>query len=457
MSDPIKDLENFNPQGLPMDPLTPSEVRRRGDRVRRRNNGVIALGAAAAIAVVATSGVFIDNVVDRGAEPAPPGPSETRQAGSTKIPDGFPLAAGVSGAQKTDTAAMSDLDYCGTTPLAGLRPSDVRSIALSGGETSLTRTLYVLDSPEASVTAHKGILDAAAACTDGDPKDTGAIEVHTAGEGWPGSTVTEDFAHGASTTEPSVEVVNVVSAGSALLVTSTYGSWSSEINAGVADTRQVLQPVMLAMRDFGDYDAPEAESTGSTGTAATTVPDEFVLGAGWPDDAEAEPGRNNGLQGPNRTLPDLAFQACGEEWTEPEYADRLRADWNNVEDGRSRQLTTYDSADDAAAAVGSLITQQQACPADPVRDDGYVNNREVREVRAGDEAWAILERDTLDGKPSPFGATSLVVRVGTGVLVIQGFGHGGYPDGDGQAKVDDLLAQASTVIADMCQFSEEGC
>ncbi|KRF18895.1 hypothetical protein ASG90_03105 [Nocardioides sp. Soil797] len=462
MSDPIKDLENFNPQGLPMDPLTPSEVRRRGDRVRRRNNGVLALGAAAAIAVVATSGVFINNAVDKGQEPAPASPSQTKNAEQAEIPADFPLAAGVRGATETDTAAMSGLDYCGVTPLADLDPADVRSIGLSGGETSITRTLYLLDSSEASVAAHEAILDAADACTDGDPKDSGDVAIHRDGEGWPGSTVTEDFAHGESTTEPSVEVVNVVSAGPALLVTSTIGSWSADINAGVGSVRSDDQQVMLAMNDFGDYDAPQTDTSrgddsGDTGSGASTIRDDFPLAGGWPDDSKAEKGKNMGLQGPNRSLAPLEFQACGEDWQEPEYADRLRADWNNVEDYRSRQLTTYADADTAVAAVESLIAQQRACPKDPVRDDGYVNNREVREVPLGGEAWAILERDTMDGADSPFGESTLVVRVGNAVLVIRGGGHGGYPSGDGQAQIDAMNAQAADVISSMCEFTEEGC
>ena len=52
--DPIKDLEDFNQQGLNVNPLPPSEVRRLGDRMRRRNAAFAAVGAAAAIAVIVT-------------------------------------------------------------------------------------------------------------------------------------------------------------------------------------------------------------------------------------------------------------------------------------------------------------------------------------------------------------------------------------------------------------------
>ena len=55
MSDPIRDLENFSTGGTPMTPLPASEVRRRGDRLRRRNTTLLSVaGAVAVAAIVAT-------------------------------------------------------------------------------------------------------------------------------------------------------------------------------------------------------------------------------------------------------------------------------------------------------------------------------------------------------------------------------------------------------------------
>ena len=75
----------------------------------------------------------------------------------------------------------------------------------------------------------------------------------------------------------------------------------------------------------------------------------------------------------------------------------------------------------------------------------------------GDEAWAILERDTFDGRPSIFGESAVVVRVGRAVLVVLHGGHAGYPDGDGQRQVEAMGSQAATSIAEMCQFTRTGC
>ena len=68
MSDPIRDLENLKHEGMNVNPLPASEVRRRGTRMRRRNNAIAAVGALAVVAVVATPLA----VVARGGDHAEP-------------------------------------------------------------------------------------------------------------------------------------------------------------------------------------------------------------------------------------------------------------------------------------------------------------------------------------------------------------------------------------------------
>ena len=54
MPDPIDELENFSTPGL-RGPLPAAEVRRRGTRLRRRNNALAAIGGVAAVAIIATA------------------------------------------------------------------------------------------------------------------------------------------------------------------------------------------------------------------------------------------------------------------------------------------------------------------------------------------------------------------------------------------------------------------
>ena len=103
--DPIKDLEDFNQQGLNVNPLPPSEVRRLGDRMRRRNAAFAAVGAAAAIAVIVTPLAVFAGGRDH-AEPPVDQPIGVRRSPSPRrnhrqspvaaaIPDDFPIAAGL--------------------------------------------------------------------------------------------------------------------------------------------------------------------------------------------------------------------------------------------------------------------------------------------------------------------------------------------------------------------------
>ncbi len=238
-------------------------------------------------------------------------------------------------------------------------------------------------------------------------------------------------------------VVHVVPAGAALLVTQTYGEWP-DVAVGVDQTAERLADVVAAMDVFAE------------GGDATTeeIPDDFPMLAGWPASSEAD---GSGRSGPVRDADPVAFAACGAEWQEPARVDRVTSGWDSAEDYRTRQLTTYADDDAAAAAVADLAAFEQSCPTEPAGEDGFATERQVRPVALGDEAWAILERDTSDGRPSPFGASTVVVRVGRAVLVVSHGGHAGYPDGDGQSQVDAIGSQAAKAIAMMCQFTRTGC
>ncbi|MGA8245353.1 MAG: hypothetical protein WB797_00465 [Nocardioides sp.] len=106
MRDPIDVLSNFDPEG-PVDPLPPSEIRRRGVRLRRRHRLLAGVGAAAVVALVATPLAILD--ARRGAHELEPAPSPSGidrtqhpRPWLTEIPADFPLTAGI------DTSALAD-------------------------------------------------------------------------------------------------------------------------------------------------------------------------------------------------------------------------------------------------------------------------------------------------------------------------------------------------------------
>ena len=100
-NDPLESLDNF-PEGLHVDSLPASEVRRRGDRMRRRNTALATVGGVVAAAVFIGTPVALmsgndDDSVDPPTVPADvPEPTTPSAEWLTEIPAEFPLADGLT-------------------------------------------------------------------------------------------------------------------------------------------------------------------------------------------------------------------------------------------------------------------------------------------------------------------------------------------------------------------------
>lgn len=285
MSDPIKDLENFNSEGLPVNPLAPSEVRRLGDRMRRRRNATAVVAGVAAVAVIAAPiALFAGRDGSSSPQPAPPGPSSTSS------------------------------------------------------------------SPDVDVTS-----------------------------------------------PPSPE------------------------------------PIRVLVKE---------------------IPDGFPLLSGWPDDDQAE-SEEEGRTGPNRRLDSLLFTLCGNAFDDPEYVDRLRANWTNPEDYRDRQLTTYADADQAVAAVDALMDFYRACPQEEEGSDGYTRVTEVRRTQVGGESWALMKGYEFKGAPAIGLEIIHVIRLGRAVLIDQTANEGSIADFE--LQLDAMTSDSEAPVSRMCAFTEAGC
>src|SRR3546814_4041916 len=93
MSDPLDRLTEFGSafSGEAM-PLPPEEVRRRGDRIRRRTHAMIAAGSAAAVAAVAIP-VFAVMGGDGGPDEVPPATKSPTVSGSANVDAPEPLGS----------------------------------------------------------------------------------------------------------------------------------------------------------------------------------------------------------------------------------------------------------------------------------------------------------------------------------------------------------------------------
>jgi hypothetical protein len=141
--DPLDTLSRLaDGQAGPMLPAL--EVRRRGDRLRRRRTGLRALGGALAVAVV-LGGVALTTGMDGGTtpEPAPAtqSPRPTTAATAMAIPAWFPLDQGypdpggdgsVTGPSSSPAAAFAPIEACGQRAYPVVRPA-VRAAPAAGG------------------------------------------------------------------------------------------------------------------------------------------------------------------------------------------------------------------------------------------------------------------------------------------------------------------------------------
>ncbi|GEP35702.1 hypothetical protein NSZ01_34700 [Nocardioides szechwanensis] len=469
MPDPIDELENFNP-GAPMNPLSPSEVRRLGDRHRRRRTAGIALAAAAAVAVIATGSVVLAGGGEpQGLDPAPPNPSESTASGP-RIPDSLDITvdlyeneSGEPATQRHGDVGLTLVDFCGVTPFADDGRADSVSAATSGPEYSDTREVVLYADEQSAGQALERLTAAARDCPrqeSGPDNDTlHRVESWDAGES--GVLVVRTY-----TNSLGAEIMRFTRVGDALLASSTYAEYDpSNTASGEADQARRLKSVVDQMCVFTDAGCatttePPASEPPATEPPADTddIPADFPLAAGWPD--RHEPDDRYGLTGPAPDVPVLeALQACGAALPAAASLDRLGAAWANVEDYRYRLLLTFEDADGAIDYQRQLVDAYRACPR---TEDGESNAslNDVRQTRVGGESWAVVRTFEFLGAPAIGMEVIHVVRLGRALLVDTAANEGGGgpdPEAQATAQIAEQTAETSAPLAAMCAFTEAGC
>jgi len=462
MSDPINRLENFNREGLPVTPIAPSEVRRLGNRMRRRRNAAAVVGAVAAVAVIATPIALFAGSGSGGSGPGPSEPSTITDTPTTttptatpgpsgwvtRIPDDFPLADG------WPDPSLSEYDEALKGPGRELRAfafeacgnrvpdpgsSDRLNASWTNAEDFRGRELRTFRTDQEAVTylAHLRVLWQECAQETGSdgytrlrsvrPTEAGdesfALVTHLEFQGAPGI---------------GLSIAQVVRIGNAVHVDET----STEGTAN--DTARQL--AAMADESAGVVDAMCVFAEGGCGdprpTRAQAIPDDFPLDIGMAE-GDIEMVRTD-------PAPDAAgigtMTPCGVQVWPLRIEERLAANVHGPEYVDDRELVTFSGVDQAIDAVEDFRAAARACPT----EDGW--------------GWHLLDEDTgYDSATVGYTRTDgtlgssvyQMTRVGRAVLFVETYGEGNVDTLPAQADILTRITQ--DVGPEMCRFTADGC
>lgn len=266
-----------HPDDGPTGPALPAtEVRRRGDRLRRRRTAVRALGAACAVAVIITGGIALGgNMTGSAPQPpaatqsAAPSPSRTRSAEQrpvvTGIPEGFPLADGYPAATGSDQEldgpgpdvnVLADVLVCDQVPHPTVRSEQRLGVTFTQPEDYRFRELTTYPDEVTASEALTRFVEAYRACPresfGGTPASVTRTEVRQTGLGDDGYTVLRTYESGGM---PALGLsqTQAVRVGNALLLSGTSSEASPDdtsVDAAVRAEETTLRPVVAAMCVF---------------------------------------------------------------------------------------------------------------------------------------------------------------------------------------------------------------
>lgn len=386
---------------------------------------------------------------DQGVEPATAPTSDRLSA----IPEDFPLGLGMTADSEVDLLATSDLPgirgftFCGTDPLVGLEPTDLRNVDNSGGEAFDTRDLRLFATPGEASAMVTTIRDAARDCPEQETEGilTERTEVrHSPLAASPSFALLQRYATGGEI-GPDVMVTHVVLAGNAVLMARTYGqAIDQDVDEILTGTTSALRRTVAAMAAFDDGTAPAPDPETAAVDGTPVVPQDFPLGADMPSD-----GGDFQVEAPAPTSEVFdGVTVCGKDvWpvtgtaggTDRLVTTALGPEWFDV-----RDLVTY-ADHEVAQGVMATLRQARTC-------DDFDN-----------QVWHALAVDTgydsvtfglsySDGLGS---STFQWTRVGSAIVLVMASREG---TAEGLARhARELTATSREIAREMCVFSVAGC
>lgn len=277
-----------------MTPLPAAEVRRRGNRIRRRNNALATVGGLAVVAAIAVPfAVFAGNQTSSN----PPQPAPSSVDWHTTIPSSFDLTAVPAGSPVTfeaqDRPVADNVLICGESVFSTESASDGAGASYQeeGTESSAGRTLAVYADEQQASVALAGFRQGVESCP-----------VDQAGQGVPleyavvsdaPSSADDGFVYSEQAHDGDLyydlNVVEVARVGNAIFVGNTQGGpgGSDLVAAGMLRLADLSDPVLTQMCVFsatGCETSDTAEDPAIGEGAVPAIPADFPLDSGLPTD-----------------------------------------------------------------------------------------------------------------------------------------------------------------------------
>ena len=464
------DLSTFTDgfsEGMHVNPIPASEVRRRGDRMRRRNTALATVGGVVAAAVIIGTPVALmnGNTDKTGPEPLPSAPTQTDKPDTgdtrwiTEIPDDFSVSEGMT----TENGTLVDGDQdafplCEMAYPTAQGTADTRTVFFSSdGESSTTRTFQLWPDDISADASIDELVAGIQACPQQpaanaeDIVETKLVDYVAAGERsvtWAQQYVADDGFISQLTT------VQVTRVGNAVLVNSNYGSAAGDeaiaIAAGVLETQSqqvVASMCVFAAEPCGSAPPAPTESSESSAPPADVapIPADFQLAQGM------DPGGDGDLTGPGADVEGApVVDVCGTDVVSPsQVVERLAVLETGPEYRETRELYTFPTADEAIETVNIVREAVVNCPRTDGEFYGYTNK--VLDGAEGYDsfAWGSFADEGLDG------GVFEITRVGKSVLVL--YAAGETSESSLQPVADTLTETTLAIAPEMCLWTEDGC
>lgn len=415
-------------------PLPAAEVRRRGDRVRRRRNALQVVGAAAIVAVIAGGALKLaGDVGDRDTGPAPQ-PKQTQGTQTApRIRDDFPLAKGWptpdgDGSRQAPSRSIPQIEWshCDLGKVTGF--GDRLSTQQSLGSAGYARDLYTFATPEAAAAAFTTLAQKFDACTSwkddmGTPHTAAAQMLE---EGTIQYAAWNDAVYAGA--------VFVTQRGSALFVewASTEGHGREMAEQVGIDQLEQVAPVTHLLCEFTAAGCDGIVEEDESRPVLGAIP----LASGWPA----------GQTTPLQDGPEI-YRMCGVDADEVPRWTAWRGITSDGDGSRMRQVFVFDTAATATSMLDRI--EQAACRREPLEAPNFRVGDVNRMPRDGGEVLQVTswyENEAGEDVSGGYDAVNLV-RHGRVVLM-------SYVGGEGAGKApaegavgDDLQGIGADLIA----------